>query len=153
MAGRAGADGDPSLEAQEVCVRPTVDLADVAGVMEELLRRSDRPILLEGRRVAIDCAAAADGLLPVFLVAGEALWREAMGEGLGLEIERDEGALLGYRVVGVGAKSFPAVMLAMMEAISQIARPEGIIVTELNEVWKEATARIDAMARVREAAQ
>ena len=96
-------------------------------------------------------AAAPDGLLPVFLVAGEAIWRSAIGEGFGLKIERDEGALLGYRVAEIGTRSFTAVMLSMMVAVSQTARPEGIVLQELDPIWEEAMQRLEAEASAKAA--
>jgi hypothetical protein len=74
-----------------------------------------------------------------------------MGEGFGLKIERDEGALLGYRVAEIGTRSFTAVMLSMMEAVSQVARPEGIVLQELDPIWKEAMQRLEAEARAKAA--
>jgi hypothetical protein len=101
--------------------------------------------------VEAESAAAPDGLLPVFLVAGEAIWRTAMGEGFGLKIERDEGALLGYRVAEIGTRSFTAVMLSMMVAVSQTARPEGIVLQELDPIWEEAMQRLEAEASAKAA--
>lgn len=66
-----------------------------------------------------DLAGDPAGLLPVFLVAGEAVWREATGKGFGLRIRRDPDALLGYRAEGIGAGTFCAVALSTMEAVAQ----------------------------------
>ena len=74
------------------------------------------------------------------------MWREATGVGFELEIVRDTDALLGYRLRGVGAGSFTAVMLAMMEATSQIARPEAIVLSDLSVVWSAANKRIARVA-------
>ena len=74
------------------------------------------------------------------------------GKGLGSKIERDEGALLGYRVAEIGTRSFTAVMLSMMEAVSQAARPEGIVLQELDPIWKEAMQRLEAEASAKAAA-
>ena len=134
-----------------------VSVDEVRAVMEALLRSGGKPVLLHDKergtrqRVEADSAAALDGLLPVFLVAGEAIWRSAMGEGFGLKIERDEGALLGYRVAEIGTRSFTAVMLSMMEAVSQAARPEGIVLQELDPIWKEAMQRLEAETRAKAA--
>ena len=134
-----------------------VSVDDVGAVMEALLRSGGKPVLLDDKargmrqRVEADSAAAPDGLLPVFLVAGEAIWRTAIGEGFGLKIERDEGALLGYRVAEIGTRSFTAVMLSMMEAVSQVARPEGIVLQELDPIWREAMQRLEAEASAKAA--
>ena len=58
-----------------------------------------------------------------FVVAGEAVWREATGKGFSLDIVRDPHALLGYRLRGIGAGHFATVMLATMEATAQVAGP------------------------------
>ncbi len=134
-----------------------VSLDDVGTVMEALLRSAGKPVLLDDKergtrqRVEADSAAALDGLLPVFLVAGEAIWRSAMGEGFALKIERDEGALLGYRVAEIGTRSFTAVMLSMMEAVFQVARPDGIVLQELDPIWREAMQRLEAEASAKAA--
>ena len=134
-----------------------VSVDDVGAVMEALLRSGGKPVLLDDnergtrQRVEADSAAAPDGLLPVFLVAGEAIWRSAMGEGFGLKIERDEGALLGYRVAEIGTRSFTAVMLSMMEAVFQVARVDGIVLQELDPIWREAMQRLEAEASAKAA--
>jgi hypothetical protein len=96
----------------------------------------------------LDSVAAPEGLLPVFLVAGEAVWREASGKGFALDITRDPEALLGYRVNAIGAGSFSTIMLSVMEATAQVARPEALVVNDLGIVWKAATERIDREAKV-----
>jgi hypothetical protein len=128
-----------------------VDIDAVSRTLECLLVRSGRPVILGGGEsgemveVAPDSAAAADGLLPVFLVAAEAVWRECLGEGFGLEIARDADALLGYRVVGIAAGMFSGVMLSMMEAMAQAVRSGQIMVNELDFVWRSALDRMEAL--------
>jgi len=95
---RPGADRCAGLEAPEVCMSGGVSLDDVGTVMEALLRSGGKPVLLDDQergtrqRVEADSAAAPDGLLPVFLVAGEAIWRTAMGKGLGSKSSATRGA-------------------------------------------------------------
>ena len=60
------------------------------------------------------------------------VWREATRKGFALDIVRDREALLGYRLQGIGAGSFTAVMLATMEATAQVARLGAIVVNDLN---------------------
>lgn len=76
-------------------------------------------------------AAAPDGLLPVFLAAGDAVWRDATGHGLGVKLHRDPKALLGYRAERVSAGTFATVMLSMLEATHQIARSDSLPVHDL----------------------
>jgi hypothetical protein len=42
-------------------------------------------------------------------------------------------------------------MLSMMEAVSQAARPEGIVLQELDPIWKEAMQRLEAEANAKAA--
>jgi len=143
--GGTGKEGCPWVENTEACV--SVDLRKVSGVMEYLVKAAGRPVVVRDENggvleVAPDIVAAADGLLPVFLVAGEAVWRKVSGGGFALAVERDEGALTGYRIAGVGEGSFSLVMLSVMEAVAQAERAEGIAVEELVSVWDDALARI-----------
>ncbi|HJS95981.1 MAG TPA: hypothetical protein VJ741_17090, partial [Solirubrobacteraceae bacterium] len=96
----------------------------------------------ETLNVSPAAAASASGLLPAFLVGGEAIWREATGKGFGLDIVRDSQALLGYRLRGIGAGSFATVMLSTMEAAHQVARPEAIVASDLQALWSSTVARI-----------
>jgi hypothetical protein len=133
------------MENAEACV--SVDLRQVSGVMEYLVKEAGRPVVMRDENGGVlevppDIVAAADGLLPVFLVAGEAVWREISGGGFALAVERDDGALTGYRVSGIGEGPFTLVMLSMMEAVAQAERAEGIVVEELVSVWDDALAKI-----------
>ena len=130
-----------------------VNLAVVGRAMRAVLAEDGKPVLLHdpvgnaALRCPLDSAVAPEGLLPVFLVAGEAVWREASGKGFALDIRRDPEALLGYRVNGIGAGSFSTVMLSVLEATAQVARPEALVVNDLGVVWKAATERIDRAAK------
>jgi hypothetical protein len=121
--------------------------------MEALLARDGRSIVYRdwatGEELAVSAPSAASpaGLLPAFLVAGEAVWREATGNGFALDIVRDRRALLGYRLQGIGAGSFATVMLATMEAAAQVAGPSAIVVNDLGALWSAATERIDGWPR------
>jgi hypothetical protein len=124
-----------------------LDVAWVSEVVRALLVEAGREILLEdGDLVPIpfDAAAAEDGLLPVFLVAGEAIWRDVSGRGFELKLKRDLGALLSWRIEAIEAENFSCVLLSMMEAIAQVARPEGMMALDLARVFDEATARTEA---------
>lgn len=125
-----------------------LDIEDVEAVLEKLLRKGGQPVLFHGVTIPFDCAVAADGLLPLFLLAGEALWREVKGEGFGLTTEPDEGAFLGYRLAVSDPGSFTMVLLATMEAISQACGPKGIVVEKLEEVWAASNERFQADRRM-----
>ena len=122
-----------------------VSVESVSSTLEVLVAREGRSIVYCDRATGHDLivsppsAASPSGLLPAFVVAGEAVWREATGNGFSLDIMRDPQALLGYRLRGIGAGHFATVMLATMEAASQVARPSAIIVNELNALWSTAT--------------
>jgi hypothetical protein len=128
----------------------SLDVKLISSVLRALLVEAGREILLEDRAgddivsIPFDAAAAEDGLLPVFLVAGEAIWRDISGRGFDLKLERDLGALLSWRVEAIAAENFSTVLLAMMEAIAEAARLEGVMVLDLSRVFDEATARTEA---------
>jgi hypothetical protein len=127
-----------------------LDVAWVSEVVRALLVEAGREILLEDGAghdlvpIPFDAAAAEDGLLPVFLVAGEAIWRDVSGRGFELKLKRDLGALLSWRIEAIEAENFSCVLLSMMEAIAQVVRPEGMMAVDLARVFDEATARTEA---------
>lgn len=124
-----------------------VDLDAIERTMLVLAERSSVPFLYHdpsnGQRLTITPQALSSrmGYLPAIVSAGEAVWREATGKGFELDIRRDPEALLSYRLRAIGADSFTIVMLSVMEAIHQVARPEAIVVSELNAVWAAARER------------
>jgi len=134
----------------EASLLKTLDVAFVSQVVRALLIEADREILVEdGPRqdlvpIPFDAAAAEDGLLPVFLVAAEAIWRDVTGRGFELKLTRDLGALLSWRIEAIRAETFSCVLLSVMEAIAQAARPEGVMALDLARVFDEATARTEA---------
>jgi len=126
----------------------SVDLDLIERTMRVLLREDGRTIVYrdsatdERIEVGAALAASVEGFLPALATAAEAVWRDAVGAGFALDIVRDHDALLGYRLRGVGAGSFTLVMLAMMEATSQIAQPEAIVLSDLSVVWATANERM-----------
>ncbi len=133
-----------------------VNLAAVGRALEAVLADAGVFLLLRDKATGevltppIEVAGHANGLLPVFLVAGEAVWREATGNGFGLLIRRDPEALLGYRVQGVDGSTFSTVMLSTMEAIEQAGRAPGqpgLLANDLyGAVWQAARDRADQAA-------
>lgn len=127
-----------------------IGVAAVSRVLERVLERSGRTILYDCRAskrtlaYAPDSAASPSGLLPAFLSAGDAVWREATGTSLGVEIATDPETVLGYTVCGIRAPSVAVVLLSVMEAIEQAAHADSILVNDLGEVWRLAE---DRMAR------
>lgn len=134
-----------------------VNLAAVGRALEAVLADAGVFLLLRDKATGevltplIEVAGHANGLLPVFLVAGEAVWREATGNGFGLLIRPDPEALLGYRVQGVDGGTFSSVMLSTMEAIEQAGRVPGqpghLLANDLyGAVWQAARDRADQAA-------
>lgn len=97
-----------------------------------------------GRTHDLHRAAAGqpDGLLPVFVVAGEAVWREATGKGLALDIRPDPQGLFGRRLHLVNSGTFATVMLSVMEAVAQASGPGTLLVNDLRVQWADRLARI-----------
>ena len=126
-----------------------VSVDSVSRTVEALLVRDERAVTFhdkvagKDRKVSPATAAAPNGLLPIFVVAGESVWREATGRGFDLDIVRDPEALLGYRLRGIGSGSFTTVMLSAMAATEQIARPTVLPVDRLHVVWSTALGRLD----------
>ncbi|HTT81386.1 MAG TPA: hypothetical protein VMF86_17075 [Stellaceae bacterium] len=125
----------------------SVDVETVSRTMAALLAHDRRRVVYHdcatGGHLTVDVPIAASpaGLLPAFLVAGEAVWREASGSGFALDIVRDPQALFGYRLRAIGADSFASVMLAMMEATAQAAGPQAIVVNGFAALWSAAGDR------------
>jgi hypothetical protein len=128
----------------------TLKPAYVSRVVRELLIEADRDILVEDGprrdlvRIPFDAAAAEDGLLPLFLVAGEAIWRDVTGRGFELGLKRDLGALMSWRIEAIRAEGFSPVLLPVMEAIAAVTGAHGVMVLDLARVFDEATARTEA---------
>ena len=127
----------------------TISVESVSRTLEALLTRDTRSVVYRDGATGQDLvvsplsAASPAGLLPAFVVAGEAVWREATGNGFCLDIVPEPQALHGYRLRGIGAGHFATVMLATMEATAQVAGPSAIVVNDLQAVWSAATDRID----------
>ena len=118
-----------------------------AGIALVLRDRATGEVLPMTAKLAGD----PSGLLPVFLVAGEAVWREAAGKGFGLQVRRDPAAMLGYRAEGIGNGTFCTVMLSTMEAVvqAQDRHPDRLLVNELcGAVWQAVLERADDLGPV-----
>jgi hypothetical protein len=138
------------MSATDVAPLRTLDPAFVSRVVRALLIEANREILVEdGPRhdlvsIPFDAAAAEDGLLPMFLIAGEAIWRDMTGRGFELGLQRDLGALMSWRIDAIRAEGFTCVLLSIMEALAMVAGPRGVMVLDLARVFDEATARAEA---------
>ena len=138
------------MSAPGITTLKTLDVTHVSQVVRALLDEAGREVFIEDKPrqdlvpIPFDEAAAEDGLLPAFLVAGEAIWRDVTGRGFDLKLERDLGAVLSWRIEAIAAESFSCVLLSVMEAIAQVARPDGVMAFDLARACDEATARTEA---------
>ena len=129
------------------------DILVVGHALQAVLMDAGTPLLLHDRvtretlPLLPELAGDPAALLPVLLVAGDAVWREATGKSFLLDIRRDASALLGYRACGIGAGTFATVMLSTMEAIEQARQPDQLLVNDLiGSVWKAVLDRAEAGA-------
>lgn len=119
----------------------TVDTGFLGRALGAHLAQAGKPILFRDRATGLTHAlpfeAAADprGLLPVFVVAGEAVWREAAGKSFSLDIKSDPEALFGRSLREVKSGTFSILMLSMMEAASQASGREALFVNDLRVQW------------------
>lgn len=133
-------------------MRTSLDLTKLSRVTEQLLIDAGRPIvyvyLSSGRALELTPseAAAVDGLLPAFVMAADAIWQEAAGDGFGIELARDMKALAGWRLESVKG-GFSATLFAVMEAISQADNSQAIVGPELAVIWEETMRRVQQRDR------
>ena len=126
-----------------------VNLDHVERTMHALVAQSPLPFIYadpaNGERLTLSPAELASpaGYLPAIVTAGEAIWREATGNGFALDVTRDPEALLGYRLTSIDAGTFSEVMLSALEALHQAAQPTAIIVSDLNAVWSASVLRAE----------
>jgi hypothetical protein len=132
----------------------SVNVEAVARTLRVLLLQSGCPVMIDddatGERHSVDLESATSpmGLLPVFVTAGEAVWREATGKGFGLDVARDAEAFLGFRLRGIGAGSFSTVMLATFHATAQITADNMIVINDFNHWWEGASERVRSLQRL-----
>ncbi len=129
-----------------------IDLGRVSAVLETLLRDSGKPVCITDlptgtvQVVTPELAASPAGLLPLFLAAGDTVWREETGRRFGIEQVDDPQSLLGVRTESIGAGPVTPVLLSVMEAIGQAERPDMLLVNDMSRNWATAT---DRMRRLR----
>jgi hypothetical protein len=118
----------------------------VSRTLEVLLERDERIIVMLDRvtgqtaDVSPELAASPSGFLPVFLVAADAVWRDATGKSFGVRLARDPSSLLGFRTHAIESGPFSAVMLSMMEAIEQTAQPDLLLMNDFDRLWRSIEA-------------
>ena len=128
--------------------RRPIDVAQVSAVLAVLLREAGKPVCIADlpsgaiQEVSPELAASPSGLLPLFLAAGDTVWREATGRRLCITQVPDSEALLGLRTAAIAPGLVAPVMLSMMEAIAQAERPDMLLVNDMGWNWKLATERM-----------
>lgn len=124
----------------------SVDVQRVGLVLARHLTGLGLPLILrdeatgETHMVQPDTAGAADGALPAFLAAADAVWREATGRSLGIRMAPDEGSLLGRTVTGISGAPFAVACLCLIEVADRIRGPETVDITALATVAQVALA-------------
>lgn len=88
----------------------------------------------EMHRMQVETAGAANGALPIFLAAADAVCREALRLPIGIDLQPDADALLAVRVVGVAGVPFSVVMLCLVEAIDRATGPDALLLNDLSRV-------------------
>ena len=88
----------------------------------------------ETHRLQAETAGAADGALPIFLAAADAVCREALRLPIGINLQPDEDSLLGIRVAGVAGVPFAVAALCMVEAVERVKQPGVLVVNDLSKV-------------------
>jgi hypothetical protein len=125
-----------------------IDIALVSATLQRLLEQSGRTICYECRATgevsdfSPEGAAAPTGLLPAFLAAGDAIWREAAGKSLNVEIATDQDTVLGFTVRAIHGGTFATIMLAMLEVIEQASESGALRINNLARIWEDAEDRI-----------
>ena len=88
----------------------------------------------EVHRMQVETAGAADGALPIFLAAADAVCREALRLPIGIDLQPDAAALLTVRVAGVAGVPFSVVMLCLVEAVERAKGSDALLVNDLSRV-------------------
>jgi hypothetical protein len=117
-----------------------INVGRLGEVLVRHLASLDLPLTLadettgETHRMQVETAGAADGALPIFLAAADAVCREALRLPIGIDLQPDVDALLTVRVAGVAGASFSVVMLCLMEAVERAKGSDALVVNDLSKV-------------------
>lgn len=128
-------------------IETPIGVERVAAVLRVLIEQG-KPVFIKDlttgteQPVSAELAASPAGLMPLFLAAGDTVWREATGRRLGIEQVDDPSSLLGMRTVRIEPGPAAPVLLSVMEAISQAERPDMLLANDLVRNWRAATERM-----------
>ena len=124
-----------------------IDIEWISKVVKQLVEAGP-PVMVRddvaGRNVPVsaDVAAAPDGFLPLLLSCGDTVWLEASGRSLGLDLARDPQTVLGFRVNGAAAGPVAPLLLSVMHAMAEVARPDMLLINDLHGPWQAAQERL-----------
>lgn len=117
-----------------------LDVGRLGGLLSRHLASLGLPLALadeatgETHRMEAQTAGAADGALPIFLAAADAVCREAMRLPIAIDLQPDTDGLLGVRVVAVAGIPFSVAMLCLVEAIERARGPDTLVINDLTRV-------------------
>jgi hypothetical protein len=127
----------------------SIDLAIVSATLQRLLEQAGDTVTYTcptdgaASEISAELAASPAGLLPAFLTAADALWREAtVGKSFQAKIAANPNAMLGFSVQAIHGGTFTTVMLAIMEAAEQATEFRVLHANRLAAVWERAEDRI-----------
>lgn len=124
-----------------------IDIKWISKVVKQLVEAGPPVMVCDdvaGQNVAVsaDVAAAPDGFLPLLLAYGDTVWLEATGRSLGLDFARDPQTVLGFRVNGAAAGPVAPILLSVMHAMAEVARPDMLLINDLQGPWQAAQERL-----------
>ena len=124
-----------------------IDIGWISKVVKQLVEAGP-PVMVRDNvadrnvPVSADIAAAPDGFLPLLLACGDTVWLEASGRSLGLDLARDPQTVLGFRVNGAAAGPVAPLLLSVMHAMAEVARPDMLLINDLHVPWMAAQDRM-----------
>ena len=114
-------------------LRPPIDR--VAAIHGRVLSRMRTPVVLSGKKLLPEEAAAPDGLLPVFMMEACTIWETLSGNPVAAQYTPDPEALLGVRVVDAPALPIAVTLACLCETAHSVLRPEAILTDALLARW------------------
>ncbi|RYY15212.1 MAG: hypothetical protein EON55_06850 [Alphaproteobacteria bacterium] len=124
-----------------------IDIEWISKVVKQLVEAGP-PVMVRddvaGRNVPVsaEIAASPDGFLPLLLACGDTVWLEASGRSLGLDLARDPQSVLGFRVKGAAPGPVAPLLLSVMHAMAEVARPDMLLINDLHGPWMAAQDRM-----------
>lgn len=114
-------------------LRPPIDR--VAAIHGNVLKRMRTPVVLSGKKLLPEEAAAPDGLLPVFMMEACTIWETLTGKPISANFTADPEALLGVRVLDAPPLPIAVTLACLCETAHSVLRPEAILTDALLARW------------------